>query len=92
MDYSIAWSVWERHQSGLSIIQSQEVLQSTAPSLAAHALKAEVRGWNPREAVTESSWERGVNSQLISENAQEKMSQPRFIACGIHREILLNLD
>lgn len=37
---------------GLSIIQSLEVLQSTASSLAAHALKAEVRGWNPREAVT----------------------------------------
>lgn len=36
---------------GLSIIQSLEVLQSTASSLTAHALKAEVRGWNPRQAV-----------------------------------------
>lgn len=36
------------------------------------------------------SRERGVKSQLISEDTQEKKSQPSSIACGIHREIFLN--
>lgn len=68
MDYSIAWSVWERHQSGLSIIQSLEVLQSTASSLPAHALKAEVRAGTPDKLSQGSAWESGGNSQFISKN------------------------
>lgn len=68
MDYSIAWSVWERHQSGLSIIQSLEVLQSTASSLPAHTLKAEVRAGTPDKLSQGSAWESGGNSQFISKN------------------------
>lgn len=74
---------------GLSIIQRVEVLQSAASLLVDHALEVRGRDHYPAAVMGKLSG-RGCNSPNSLVTLLGKNSKAGFMACGIHRKILLS--